>query len=99
SGDDNYTATISGQGFACQGSWAFLIDTDGSDTYAGNNPSRIQGIPGSLEYHPKNLIGGNFSFLIDIGKGNNIFSSGVWEKGVNLRNTENGIGYIIIDTN
>ncbi len=95
SGDDSYTATISGQGFACQGSWAMLIDCDGSDTYTGNNPSRVQGIPGPLEYHPLNLIGGNFSFLIDLGKGADRFSSGPWQKGINPRNTQYGVGYLI----
>ncbi|MCM8821733.1 MAG: hypothetical protein NC831_02825 [Candidatus Omnitrophica bacterium] len=95
SGDDSYTATISGQGFACQGSWAILIDGDGSDTYTGKNALRVQGICGPLEYHPKNSIGGNFSFLIDLGKGNNEFSSGTWQKAVNPRNTENGAGYLI----
>ncbi|MCX7704962.1 MAG: hypothetical protein N2115_01725 [bacterium] len=95
SGDDIYTATISGQGFACQGSWALLIDGNGSDAYNGPNPSRVQGIPGPLEYHPKNLIGGNFSFLIDIGKGDNRFSSGPWQKSVNPRVNENGIGYLV----
>ncbi|MCM8763987.1 MAG: hypothetical protein NC830_01275 [Candidatus Omnitrophica bacterium] len=95
SGNDSYTATISGQGFACQGSWALLLDGDGSDTYTGKDPMRVQGIPGPLEYHPKSLVGGNFSFLIDIGKGNDEFSSGAWQKGINPRNTENGAGYLI----
>ncbi|MGB9642110.1 MAG: hypothetical protein ACPL3Q_02765, partial [Candidatus Ratteibacteria bacterium] len=74
SGDDHYIATISGQGFACQGSWAILIDGDGSDVYDSNNPDRVQGIPGPLEYHPRNLIGGNFSFLIDLAGGSDRFS-------------------------
>lgn len=95
SGDDSYTATISGQAFACQGSWAILIDGVGSDVYTGKNALRVQGIPGSLEYHPKNLIGGNFSILIDLGNGLDNFSSGEWKKGINPRNTENGAGYLI----
>lgn len=95
SGDDSYTATISGQGFACQGSFALLIDMDGSDVYNGGNPRTTQGIPGSLEYHPKNLIGGNFSFLIDSGKGTDSFSCGAKQNCVNQRSTENGVGYLI----
>jgi len=94
-GDDIYTATISGQGFACQGSWALLIDGDGCDIYSGINKLRGQGIPGSLEYHPKNLIGGNFSFLIDFGKGIDEFSSGKFHDPINNRSTENGAGYLI----
>jgi len=94
-GNDTYTATISGQGFACQGSWAMLIDGDGTDIYTGVNKSRGQGMPGPLEYHPKNLIGGNFSFLIDFGKGNDEFSSQTIQNPINNKSTENGAGYLI----
>ncbi|MGC8805327.1 MAG: hypothetical protein ACP5QD_05280, partial [Candidatus Ratteibacteria bacterium] len=95
SGDDHYIATISGQGFACQGSWAILIDGDGSDVYDSNNPDRVQGIPGPLEYHPRNLIGGNFSFLIDLAGGSDRFSCKGRFDTINNRSTENGAGYLM----
>ncbi len=95
SGNDHYTATISGQGFACQGSWALLIDGDGSDIYTGGNPGTTQGIPGPLEYHPENMIGGNFSILIDSGKGIDSFSCGARQNIINQRSTDNGVGYLM----
>lgn len=72
-----------------------LIDGDGTDIYTGVNKSRGQGMPGPLEYHPKNLIGGNFSFLIDFGKGNDEFSSQTIQNPINNKSTENGAGYLI----
>ncbi|HXK44752.1 MAG TPA: hypothetical protein PL060_02270 [bacterium] len=94
-GDDHYIATISGQGFACQGSWAILIDGNGSDMYDGDNENRVRGIPGPLEYHPKNLVGGNFSFLIDLGSGADSFSCKKRSAAINNRSTENGAGYLM----
>jgi hypothetical protein len=94
-GDDVYTATISGQGFAAQASWAILYDGSGSDRYQGGDPRNCQGIPDGLEYHPRHSVGGNFSFLLDYGKGADFFSSGVVSGAITRRSTENGAGYLV----
>ncbi|MBI85546.1 MAG: hypothetical protein CMJ81_20325 [Planctomycetaceae bacterium] len=63
-GNDLYQATSSGVAESNNAAVALLLDGAGNDTYLGNN---IGAAGAKIEYHPQDLAGGNFTFLLDLG--------------------------------
>jgi hypothetical protein len=96
-GNDAYTTTASGQGFACEFSWAILFDANGSDKYLGvaANGTNGQGAAGKVSYHPSLGGAGNFSFLVDLGEGQDEISCGAKLDATTPRGADGGVGYVI----
>ncbi|MBL9150388.1 MAG: hypothetical protein JNM94_17010 [Phycisphaerae bacterium] len=78
-GDDSYRGTDLTQGSAAQQAIAFLVDGSGNDSYEATHES-AQGASGRNEYHyfAPPPVGGvlSFSLLLDLGDGNDRWSTG-----------------------
>jgi len=68
-GNDSYSLSSTGGGVGLEAAWGILYDGDGADTHVGTTRELSK----KVTYHPKADCGGNFSFIIDSGQGEDVF--------------------------
>lgn len=74
-GNDSYQADGLAQGGASNQSIGMLIDLGGNDRYSAAGGA-IQGQVGSNNYHWKATLAGSFALLLDLGSGEDVYSTG-----------------------
>ena len=90
-GDDHYASAGSGVSQSHNSATSVLFDGQGNDVYAGAHAGEAG--PGS-DYHAKMKTGSNFSFVIDLGGGEDTYPDGLEN---NADHTRGWSGGFVID--